>query len=69
MLIELGMGRCISVEPDQVMNQKSFMRMKLEINIASPLVSGFWWSNARGEEKWVSVNYNDYWISAMDVEG
>lgn len=52
-----NMGRCLAVEPDHVMRQRSFLRLKLEIDIAVPLTTGFWWSNAQGENKWASVKF------------
>lgn len=43
-----NIGRCISVETEQTMKQKTFFRLQLEIDTSIPLMEGFWWVNSRG---------------------
>lgn len=33
------------------------MRIKLELDISSPLTDGFWWTSKSGEEKWATIKY------------
>lgn len=46
-----NVGRCISVESDHVMQQRSFLGLKIEINIKEPLMAGVGWTNSKGQEK------------------
>lgn len=50
-------GKCRQVEPPHVLKQRSFLRVKVEIDTTVPLRDGFWWTNARGEEKWATIRY------------
>lgn len=36
---------------------KTYIRMKVEVNIDNPLVSGFWWTNSKGSEQWANMKY------------
>lgn len=51
--IDNSIGRCVSVELEQIMHQRSF----LQINTGAPLMAGFWWSDSKGQEKWASFKY------------
>lgn len=50
-------GRCISVESENTMNQRSFLRLKIEIDAEKTLMARFWWSNSMRLEKWAMIKY------------
>lgn len=52
-----NLGKRIKLEKEADMQNRGFVRMKTEVNINNPLLAGFQWTNARGEEKWVSIKY------------
>lgn len=52
-----SIGRCLEAEKDSVVQQRTFLRVKLEVDVASPLVDGFWWTCKSGKDKWVTVKY------------
>lgn len=51
----VGKFRC--VESDQVLQQRSFLRVKVEVDTTIPVRDGFWWKNASGEDKWATIRY------------
>lgn len=55
--IAYSMGRCIRIEDTHVMQQRTFLRLQVDIDIAEPLMSGFKWVDSRGQEKWASIKY------------
>lgn len=52
-----NIGRCISVESEEAMHQRSLLRLKIEINGEVPLMTGFWWANSVGQYKWATIKY------------
>lgn len=46
-----NVGRCLLVESDQVAKQRSYLKIKIEINVSEPLQVGFRWTNDKGQEK------------------
>lgn len=36
---------------------KTYIHMKVEVNIELPVIAGFWWINSSGEEQWASIKY------------
>lgn len=57
MNIENSIGKCISVEEDRIARNRTFMRLKVELDVMVPLTEGFWWTDKSGEEKWANVKY------------
>lgn len=55
--IATNIGNCIELENDSEMQMRGFIRIKTKTNIHISLVAGFWWTNIRGEEKWVTIKY------------
>lgn len=45
------------IETDQEVENvhKTCIRMKVEVNIDNPLMSGFWWTNSKGVEQWANI--------------
>lgn len=52
-----SIGRCISVEEDNVVRNRTFLRIKVERDVTVPLSEGIWWTNKSGEEKWATIKY------------
>lgn len=52
-----SIGRCLRVEEAQIMHQRTFLRLQVEIDMAEPLVPGFRWVDSRGQDKWASIKY------------
>lgn len=50
-------GRCIRIEEEQTMQQRTFLRLLVDIDIAEPLMSGFKWIDSRGQEKWAAIKF------------
>lgn len=52
-----SIGRCIKVEEEHVMQQRTFLRIQVEVDMVEPLLPRFKWVDSRGQEKWASVKY------------
>lgn len=39
------------------MQRRGYIRMKSMIQVFDPLLAGFWWTNAKGIERWASIKY------------
>lgn len=37
--------------------QKTYIHMKVEVNVETPIIARFWWTNSRGAEQWVPIKY------------
>lgn len=46
-----------NVEEDQIMQQRTFLRILVEVDMEEPLLPGFKWVDSHGKEKWASVRY------------
>lgn len=55
--IGASIGKCIRVKDSQIMHQRTYLRLQVEIDMADPLLSGFKWIDSRGQEKWASIRY------------
>lgn len=51
------MGKCTEIENDADMQNQGYIRMRIEVDVRRLLQAGFYWSNGRGEEKWVVIKY------------
>lgn len=49
-----NVGRCICVEPEEIMQQRTFLRM----NVKAPLKAELWWTDSKGQDKWVTIKYD-----------
>lgn len=52
-----SIGRCIKVEEDQILQQRTYLRIQVEVDSEEPLLPGFKWIDSRNQEKWASVRY------------
>lgn len=52
-----NVGTCLMVESQHVMQQRSYLRVKIEIEIHKPLMDGFWWSDEGGGDRWASIKF------------
>lgn len=50
-------GRCIRVKETQIMMQRTFLRLLVDVDMAEPLLPGFKWVDSRRHEKWATVRY------------
>lgn len=50
-IIANSMGRCIRIEESQIMNQRTYLRLLVEVDIDGPLMPGFNWVDSRGQGK------------------
>lgn len=50
-------GQCLSVEDEETARQRTFLRLKVELDVTIPLTYGFWWTSNSDEEKRVTVKY------------
>lgn len=50
-------GKCIEVESDEALRNRSYIRLKVEVEVDKPLMLRFWWTNSQGKEKWASIKY------------
>lgn len=50
-------GKCIDVESNETLTGRSFLRIKVEVEVQKPLMAGFWWKNSQGAEKWATIKY------------
>lgn len=48
-------GRCIEIEANVETTKRSFLRMKMEIYVNTPLMVRFWWTNSQGQEKCATI--------------
>lgn len=39
------------------MHSRGFIRMKAEVNVGEPFLSGFWWTNVKGNDKWATIKF------------
>lgn len=53
-----SIGRCRGVEPLNTMKQRSFLRVRVDVDVSKPLSEGFWWTDASGQEKWATLKYD-----------
>lgn len=54
-VFRIGTSLCIEDEKD--MQERGYIRSKMEIDVNEPVCPGFWWTNERGREKWAQVKY------------
>lgn len=40
------------------MKQRSFLRVRVDVDVSKPLSEGFWWTDASGQEKWATLKYD-----------
>lgn len=52
-----NIGKCLAVEDNQIMQQRIFLRIKVDIDSDEPLLPGFRWVDSRDQEKWASIRY------------
>lgn len=52
-----SIGRCIRVEDSQIMYQRTYLRLLVDVDMTDPLMPGFKWIDAKGQEKWASVKF------------
>lgn len=50
-----SIGKCLVVEEVQIMQQRTYLRIQVNIDISEPLLPGFRWVDSRGQEKWASI--------------
>lgn len=50
-------GMCVEIELNVEATKRSYLRMKVEIDVNVPLMVGFWWTNSQGTERWASIKY------------
>lgn len=50
-------GKFRFVEPDHLLQQRSYLRVKVELDTTIPLRDGFWWTNTSGVQKWATIRY------------
>lgn len=50
-------GRCVAVESVEIMKLRPYLRVRVEVDVSTPLMEGFNWSNSTGQEKWVAIKY------------
>lgn len=53
----LGTSKFIETDEDVESAHKTYIHMKLEVNIELPVIAGFWWINSSGEEQCASIKY------------
>lgn len=51
------LGKFRSVESGQVLKQRIFLRVNVELDTTIPVRDGFWWKNSSGEDKWATISY------------
>lgn len=50
-----SLGRCVKVEPNHILQQRSFLRVQVDIDITKPLPAGLWWTDVHGRNKWAAI--------------
>lgn len=40
----------VDAEKDTMKTASCYLRMKVEVNVNKPLLTGFWWKNSEGKE-------------------
>lgn len=49
-----SIGQCLRVEDSQVMYQRTFLRLLVDIDMTDSLMPRFKWVDAKRQEKWAS---------------
>lgn len=50
-------GECLATDKENEMQVRGYIRMKVDIDVSTPVCPGFWWTNDRGVDKWAQVRY------------
>lgn len=52
-----SIGKCLEMGNEKEMQQRGYIRIKIEVGVDAKLSAGFWWTNKRGKERWTSIKY------------
>lgn len=55
--VACSIGKCLQMDPEIEMQRRGYIRLKSVVRVCDPLLAGFWWTNAKGVERWAPIKY------------
>lgn len=55
--IASSIGSCLGMDKEDDMQTRGYLRLQIDIDVGTPLMPGFWWTNESGQDKWATIRY------------